>query len=224
MSAQVARDRELVPYRGEDRRRVAGAVHISGEIRRMQNLVSADQPAGEIGPFSFAESLSPLIASERARGTEVDVRVAGDLVAIGSSAATEQVLQTLFDNARRYAPGTKVTVRAEYDHGWIVLRIEDRGSGVPADQREAIFRRGVRGDAALEVPGSGLGLYVAAKLMKEQDGDLWVDDRPGGGASFAVALPAADAPGDARQGSVQDLQQGDPASDRYGLSASRRGL
>ena len=195
---------------------------VSGEIRRLQKLVSVEEPTGELAPFSLAESLAPLIASERARGVEVDVRVGGDIVAVGNAAATEQVLQTLFDNARRYAPETRVTVRASIEHDWIVLRIEDRGSGVPADQREAIFRRGVRGDAALDVPGSGLGLYVAAKLMKEQDGELWVDERPGGGASFAVALPAADAPRDAEDDAFSPLPRRDGARGADDLSPARR--
>ena len=202
--------------------RAALSTAISGEIRRLQNLVSADQTAGEIGPFSLAESLSPLIASERARGVEVDLRVAGDLVTVGNAAATEQVLQALFDNARRHAPGTRITVRAERENGWVVLRIQDRGAGVPADQREAIFRRGVRGDAALDVPGSGLGLYVAAKLMQEQDGELWVDERPAGGASFAVALPAADSDVGSSHAPVDDLRDADNIAPQDGVVAARR--
>jgi signal transduction histidine kinase len=39
------------------------------------------------------------------------------------------------------------------------------------------------------VPGSGLGLYIAAQLLRTQAGQLWVEEREGGGASFALALP-----------------------------------
>ena len=195
---------------------------ISGEIRRLQRLVSVEEAQGEIVEFSLAESLAPIVANERARGVLVDLRVSGDLNVVGRPGATEQVVQTLFDNARRYAPGSKMTVRAEREDSWVVLRIEDRGPGVPPEQRETIFRRGVRGDNATEVPGSGLGLYVAAKLMRDQGAELWVDNRPGGGASFAMALPAADA-SEGTEEAVQRFQQSGQVADRSGLSATRRG-
>ena len=195
---------------------------ISGEIRRLQRLVSVDEGSSDVTEFSLAESLGPIVASERARGVLVDLRVSGDLNVLGRPGATEQVIQTLFDNARRYAPGSRMTVRAEREDSWVVVRVEDRGPGVPGDQREAIFRRGVRGDNALEVPGSGLGLYVAAKLMREQGAELWVDQRPGGGASFAIALPAADGSAGTEE-AVQRLQQAGEVSEDRGLSALNRG-
>jgi signal transduction histidine kinase len=176
---------------------------VSGEIRRLQRLVSIDEAHADVQPFSLARTLAPVVASERARGVMVDVEVPTDLSAVGRTDAVEQVLQTLFDNARRYAPGSAVTVRAEQEGQWVVLRVEDRGPGVPADQRESIFRRGVRGDSAGDVPGSGLGLYVAATLMRDQSGRLWVDERPGGGASFAVALLAETRPSGEPPESVQ---------------------
>lgn len=194
---------------------------VSGEIRRLQRLVSVENPESEMAPFSLAESLAPIVASERARGVLVDLRVPGHLNVIGRASATEQVMQTLFDNARRYAPDSRMTVRAEEDDGWVILRIEDRGPGVPPEQREAIFRRGVRGDNAPDVAGSGLGLYVAAKLMQEQGAELWVDERPGGGASFALALPTADASGGAEV-TIDRFEKRDQVTDAGGFSASRR--
>ena len=192
---------------------------VSGEIRRLQRLVSVESDAGEMAAFSIAESLAPLIATERARGTVIDADVPGNLDVIGRAGATEQAMQTIFDNARRYAAGSKLTVRAHREGKWVILRIEDRGPGVAPDQREAIFRRGVRGDAALDVAGSGLGLYVAAKLMQEQAGELWVDERPGGGASFALALPAASV----GQEPVERFDDGGEVSKDGGFTTARRG-
>ena len=192
---------------------------VSGEIRRLQRLVSVESSDGDIAPFSVAESLAPLVATERARGTVIDVDVAGDLDVIGRAGATEQAMQTIFDNARRYAAGTTLTVRGYREGSWVILRIEDRGPGVAPEQREAIFRRGVRGDAALDVAGSGLGLYVAAKLMQEQAGEMWVDERAGGGASFALALPAASVSQEAVKGS----EDGRQVSEDGGFSSARRG-
>ena len=197
------------------------ATAVSGEIRRLQRLVSVDEGLADAAPFSLAESLGPIVASERARGVEIDIDVAGDLDVYASAPAVEQVLQTLFDNARKYAADTPIRVRASRENEWIVLRVEDRGPGVDAAQRDAIFRRGVRGEAALDVPGSGLGLYVAAKLMQDQGGELWVDNRPEGGASFAIALPAAGSDG---EGPVDGLDKGGQISDTGGFTSARRGL
>lgn len=169
------------------REQLTSAVH--GEIARLQRLVSPETEA--LTDFGVAELLAPLVAAERARGALVAVEMDTGLRARARPEATADVLRTLFDNARSYAPGSQVTVRAGREDGRVVLRVEDRGPGVLPEERGAVFARGVRGHAGREVGGSGLGLYLAAEVLRESDGAVWVDDRPGGGASFAVALPTA---------------------------------
>ncbi len=169
--------------------RTALSAAVSTEIRRLQRLVSnqADDPA--IDEFGLAAVLEPLLVTERARGTDVVADTPAVLTVLGRADSTQQIVQTLLDNARRYAPGSAVTVRAYADGDRVVLRVEDRGPGVDPQQRTSIFLRGVRGDGAANVPGSGLGLYIAAQLARMQAGQLWVDEWDGGGASFALALP-----------------------------------
>ena len=162
---------------------------VSTEIRRLQRLVGNQVDDPTIAEFSLAAVLEPLLATERTRGTEVVAAIPAALTALGRADSTQQIVQTLLDNARRYAPGSAVTVRAHADGDRVVLRVEDRGPGVDPQQRTSIFRRGVRGDGAANVPGSGLGLYIAAQLLRTQAGQLWVEEREGGGASFALALP-----------------------------------
>ena len=65
--------------------------------------------------------------------------------------------------------------------------------------RRSIFERSRRGSTSDGVEGSGLGLYVASRLMREQGGDLWVTDNPGGGAAFVMSLPAPDGTGPRRR-------------------------
>ena len=161
---------------------------VRGEIARLQRLVSPEPEP--VVAFGVADLLAPLVTAERARAVKVTVEVETALRAWGRPEATADALRTLFDNARRYAPGSPVSVRAGLVDGRVVLRVEDRGPGVLPEERGAVFARGVRGHAGREVGGSGLGLYLAAEVLRESDGVLWVDDRPGGGASFAVALPA----------------------------------
>lgn len=170
---------------------------ITHEIARLQHLVSADDRPRESQAFALAETLASVVVGARAQGTTVEVRVPDDLVACGRPGETAEVVQNLIENARRYAPGSVVFVRAYPQGDRVVVRVEDRGPGVPPTEREAIFQRGFRGRGAADADGTGLGLYICARLMREQGGELWVEDRVGGGASFALRLltPAAAASG-----------------------------
>jgi signal transduction histidine kinase len=81
-----------------------------------------------------------------------------------------------------------VTVRGERDGTWVVLRVEDRGPTMPRQLRRVVLDADSR-----RVPGrdGALGLRVAARLMRDQGGDLWVEPRAGGGTSFGICLPAS---------------------------------
>lgn len=178
----------------EAQRSLAEAV--SGEIRRLQALVTPAAEAEEVETLQLAALLSPLVATEQGRGTRLTLQVPAAVVILGLRNAITEIVQTLFDNARVHATGSPLNVTATSEAGWVLLRVEDRGPGVPATEREAIFERGVRGSSAWQVQGSGLGLYVAGRLAQNAGGQLWVEERPGGGASFVLALPSDKAPHD----------------------------
>jgi signal transduction histidine kinase len=101
----------------------------------------------------------------------------------GEPDSAAEVVLALLDNARRHAAGSPVTVRAAVIGDAVELYVEDRGSGIPRRLRECIFDRGVRGG---ESDGSGLGLYIARRLMSEQGGSITVRSRRGGGTSFML--------------------------------------
>ena len=193
---------------------------VSVEIRRLQRLVSVEEAPADRTAFGIAHTLLPLVITERARGTTISATISADLQAFGRPGSTAEVVQTLLDNARRYAPDAPIDVDALVEGDRVVVRVGDRGPGVAPEQREAIFRRGVRGEAATDGDGSGLGLYLADKLMREQGGQLWVDGRPGGGASFALALPAA--PSAVGGETLQDLQDAGHVGQRHTLATALR--
>ena len=188
-TSTLERHRDRLP--DDVQRRLAAAV--TGEVRRLQDLVTPAPRDVQPRSFEVLAVLAPVLAVEHVRGTRVTCQAPADLIAVGRPDATTEILQTLFDNARHHACGSAVMIRAEQTGDTMVLRFEDRGPGVAPEHREAIFERGVRaGDASSA--GEGLGLYVAARLAREQGGRLWVEERPGGGASFALALPAGARP------------------------------
>ena len=74
----------------------------------------------------------------------------------------------------------------------IAIRVEDDGPGIDPAYWDLVFERGFRLDPGRQ-PGSGIGLAVARKMIRSQDGDLWVEASPSGGAAFVISIPAAPA-------------------------------
>ncbi len=71
------------------------------------------------------------------------------------------------------------------------LRIADRGPGIAPEEQSSVFDRGVRGSASGRTGGSGLGLFVSARLVRQQRGTLEVDPAHAPGTCFVITLPGA---------------------------------
>jgi PAS domain S-box-containing protein len=110
---------------------------------------------------------------------------------LADAAKVERVVENLLANAARHTdPGTPIWVRVAPVDRAALLCVDDAGPGIPAEQRESIFRPFQRGGATY-APGSGVGLALVAQIASLHDGQAWVEDRAGGGASFRVLLPTA---------------------------------
>src|SRR3989475_6334687 len=110
----------------------------------------------------------------------------------GDKGRTAEVIAGLVHNATKYAPeGTRIAVRIERADDRAIVRVHDEGPGVPPPDRARIFEPYARGVAHDDVPGSGIGLFAARRVVEGQGGDLWLEDAVGGGAVFAFTLPLA---------------------------------
>jgi PAS domain S-box-containing protein len=109
------------------------------------------------------------------------------------AAKLERIVENLLANAARHTdPGTPIWVRVSQGERGALLCVDDAGPGVPAEQRESIFRPFQRGpDGGGHAAGTGVGLALVAQFASLHHGRAWVEDRAGGGASFRVLLPAA---------------------------------
>ncbi|WP_096701411.1 ATP-binding protein [Magnetospirillum sp. 15-1] len=124
--------------------------------------------------------LAPMALKQR-RMIEV-IAAPGDCPVTANAEAVFNALRNLVENALTHTPpDTTVTVRVEAP---AILRVEDRGPGVPAELRERIFQRFWR--AERRKSGSGLGLAIVREIMQAHGGRVEVDDRPGGGAVFSL--------------------------------------
>ncbi|MEU4053510.1 HAMP domain-containing sensor histidine kinase [Streptomyces olivaceus] len=179
-----------------------GAVEDTVRLQRLAAdlLLLARLDAGE-RPADARVDLAAL-AREAAEGRGgVRVRAEEDVTVAGSRGQLERVLANLLDNAQRHArSAVEVSVRRdEGPHGaggggqTAVVAVADDGEGVPAADRERIFERFVRLDAARsrDDGGAGLGLAIARDVALRHGGTLTVRDTPAGGALFELRLPGA---------------------------------
>jgi signal transduction histidine kinase len=141
--------------------------------------------------------LDDLVFEEAARlrgasGLEVDTaavsagRVNGDAMGLG------RVLANLAENAARHAR-TRVGFSLSESDAVVRLRVDDDGPGIPQHERQRVFERFVRLDAARarDAGGSGLGLAIVAELVAAHGGRTTISESPEGGARVEVILPRA---------------------------------
>jgi two-component system, OmpR family, sensor histidine kinase KdpD len=102
----------------------------------------------------------------------------------------EQVLVNLLENAAKYSPAdSQIEISARAETSELIIDVADRGPGVPDNQRQRIFEKFVRGRDTRGTPGVGLGLAICREIMAVHGGRIGVEERPGGGAIFRIALP-----------------------------------
>lgn len=104
------------------------------------------------------------------------------------------VIFNLLDNALKYSKEKpEINIRLKHQSDTIVLEVEDRGIGIPADFRTKIFDKFFRvptGDHH-NIKGYGLGLSYVAHVIKRHNGSISVESEPGKGSLFTVKLPVA---------------------------------
>jgi PAS domain S-box-containing protein len=162
--------------------------------RLLSDLLDLDRfrhgPAGsQFRTTDVGALVRQVVAARQKDDHPVEVH-APPIVAEVDVAKLERMVENLLANALKHTPpGTDVSVRVEPDGDAVLIAVEDRGNGIPERDREAVFDLFNRGDAYESVPGAGIGLALVAQFAAMHRGRAWVEDNPGGGASFRVQLP-----------------------------------
>ena len=128
-----------------------------------------------------------LAAEEAAR---VDAQLDGAPLSVrGDERLLRRAVRNLLENAQRYGGG-EVIVETEQRGHEAMLRVCDRGPGVPAEQRERIFEPFYRLPGHAEQAGGvGLGLSLVRQIAQRHGGRVHVEPRPGGCSRFVLSLP-----------------------------------
>jgi len=169
-------------------------------------------------------ALAEFEPSLRRKGLRLETRLPERAVRVEADAEfLRQVVRNLLSNAVKFTPEggavelairrwgdvaelpPRLARRAAGMSGPLVgLSVADRGPGIPDEHKERVFDRFHRVDAKTKgSQGTGLGLAIARNVVAGHGGEIWVEDRPGGGSVFVVLLRAPASAGDRREAGVE---------------------
>jgi signal transduction histidine kinase len=100
-----------------------------------------------------------------------------------------QIFDNLFDNAIKYAPGSKVTISLQKKDNWQIISFSDMGPGIPPEHIPFLFERFYRVPGKFSKSGTGLGLFICKQLVHAHHGRISVKTTPGKGTAFRIELP-----------------------------------
>ena len=144
------------------------------------------------------DAVESLSVRAESRGVELEVDLYPELPVVeGDEQRIVQVLHNLIRNAIRSSrPGTKVVVSGRALNSEVLVQVEDRGDGIPAEALPRLFERfsQVDGAATRDSPGTGLGLYIARGIIDATGGRIWVDSTLREGSTFSFTLPLSPNP------------------------------
>lgn len=100
------------------------------------------------------------------------------------------VITNLLTNAIKYSPDAKeVYVLVKKEHNSVTISVQDFGIGIPPEKQELIFDRYYRSSDSGNSKSSGLGLYIAAEIVRNHNGKIWVESSVGKGSVFSFSIP-----------------------------------
>ena len=127
------------------------------------------------------------------KGIHFNSSVRNDLFISVDQARMGQALSNLVDNAIKYSPNdSAVDIEAFREGNQVVIRISDRGMGIPEDELPRIYDRLFRGRQALNQKGLGLGLDLVKAIIQAHKGRLEVSSQLEKGSTFSILLPSTD--------------------------------
>jgi signal transduction histidine kinase len=179
---------------------------LADETERLNRLVESLLSFGRIEAGSYAwqlenanvgELLCTVVDQFRQQPQAAERQILCDIIQPLRSArvdreAITRVVWNLLENAAKYSdPASPIRVIARQERETIVLSVEDKGIGIPADERKMIFKKFARGSGAgrAGIRGVGIGLALVQRIVEAHGGSVRLESEPGQGSTFTVVLP-----------------------------------
>ncbi|MBO8127122.1 MAG: HAMP domain-containing histidine kinase, partial [Firmicutes bacterium] len=136
----------------------------------------------------MASTLALNLGEERLKLEVIDPEVRAKV----DPSALQQILSNLISNAAKYSPETApVIIRVYAKENRACIAVEDKGIGIPLADQKSVFSKFYRSSnlAGVATEGLGLGLYITARLVELQGGEINLTSTPGKGSTFEVQFP-----------------------------------
>ena len=179
--------------------RIALAAGVSTEARRLSDLIDklldlSRLEAGQAEPrtdwCSVEEVVTAAVEGLGERSDLVRISLDDDLPFVRADAAQlERAIANLLENAVRYSGGKQTLVRARVVNDRLMVRIVDRGPGIPQSEIFRVFEPFYTLRSGGSNHGSGLGLSIARGFIEVNGGSVWAESVPGQGTTFVVEFP-----------------------------------
>jgi len=186
----------------EERAELSEAIVAGGErlSRLVENLLDMSRlEAGKAEPHREPVDLAEVLDAAREGTVRPDlVRLAidRDLPMVEADAAQlERAFANLIENAIRHGGGRPVLVKSRLIGDRVILRVVDKGPGIPESEWQRIFEPFQGGAANGAQEGTGLGLAIAKGFVEANDGEIAVESLPGQGSSFVVSMQSREVVG-----------------------------
>lgn len=191
---KTGRQTEEKPILDEAAKKVDDAMVIVNEMLKTAEIgavgVKFDQDPIDLGELTrrIGEELTHLIKKNH---VSVSFSIAPGAKVAGDRKLLHSALTNVFDNAVRYSPNGKVSVDITGANKEVVAVFKDSGVGIAAEDLPYIFERFYRGQAAvsMEPNESGIGLYVAKKIIEIHKGTITIESKENIGTMVRISLP-----------------------------------
>ena len=169
---------------------------IKSDIEEMQNMLdeylafARGESTERVTTTDIGDLLRDVVDGARFRDAVITLAASPDLAVPLRPNAIRRCITNLVSNAATHA--RRIDIRADRAGEMIEITVDDDGPGIPADQREEVFRPFYRLDRSRnpETGGTGLGLTIARDVARGHGGDLVLEDGPLGGVRARLRLPA----------------------------------
>jgi PAS domain S-box-containing protein len=158
------------------------------DMLELLRVVRVELEAVPVDMKALANSVAEVLATDV---PQVLIGVQDLPPAMGDATLLRQVVLNLMDNALKYSRHQdQPSVLVGYDHAQRCYFVRDNGLGFDMARAGKLFGLFQRLHAGSDVPGTGVGLAIVARIVERHGGRVWADAQPGQGATFRWTLPA----------------------------------